>query len=68
MDDARAARRPNDAVVQTASFVVLSSGRSLSLRRWQRALWESGKRGFIAFSTFPSGRFSFLFCYFFLYE
>src|SRR2546425_1194884 len=23
---------------------------------WWQALWESGKRGFIAFSTFPSGQ------------
>jgi len=31
-----------------------------------QALWECGKRSFIAFSTFPSGRFTFLsFCYFF---
>ena len=40
----------------------------LSLFRfWWQALWESGKRGASsAFSTFPSGRFSFLsFCYFF---
>jgi hypothetical protein len=68
MDDARAARRPNDAVGRPPPLWFSPSSVSLSLRRWQRALWERGKRSFIAFSSFPAGRFSFLFCFFFLYE
>lgn len=67
--------RVNDRRVQRVGRMMRSSdrllcgslsGRSLSLRRWRRALWECGKRGFIAFSIFPSGRFTFLsFCSFF---
>jgi hypothetical protein len=50
--------RPPTASVLTLALV--------SFRLWQQALWERGKRGLIAFSSFPSGRFSFLFWFFFL--
>jgi hypothetical protein len=51
----------------SASVLTLTLTSGLFFGRWQWALWESGKRGFIAFSAFPSGRFSFLFLLLFFF-